>query len=159
MKPKHEVAEIINIHRKAYVDKYSPALQVLKTLRAIQLCRTRYLGGNKSKCNCCGHQKISYNSCRNRHCPTCPPYFGTKAGGSARPPIVSDACLRRQGYWTGKVNFSRFHTIILSSPCPIISIHWHCDIPNRCTAPCSGLHGGPSGSLPVILNTWEPKPG
>jgi len=71
LKPKHEVADIINIHRNAYVEKYSPAVQVLKTLRAIQLCRTRFLGGNKSKCNCCGHQKISYNSCRNRHCPKC----------------------------------------------------------------------------------------
>jgi hypothetical protein len=65
------VAEIINIHLKAYVEKHSPAVQVLKTLRAIQLCRTRFLGGNKSECNCCGHQKISYNSCRNRHCPKC----------------------------------------------------------------------------------------
>ena len=40
-------------------------------MRAIELCRTAVLGGHKDKCDHCGHVEISYNSCRNRHCPKC----------------------------------------------------------------------------------------
>jgi len=40
-------------------------------MRAIEVCRTAALGGHKDQCDHCGHLKISYNSCRNRHCPKC----------------------------------------------------------------------------------------
>jgi len=40
-------------------------------MRAIEVCRTSVLGGHKDKCDNCGHLEISYNSCRNRHCPKC----------------------------------------------------------------------------------------
>ena len=43
----------------------------VKTLSAIQRCRTAELGGHIDQCDACGHLKISYNSCRNRHCPKC----------------------------------------------------------------------------------------
>ena len=42
-----------------------------KTVRAIQNCRTAALGGHKETCDKCSYEKISYNSCRNRHCPKC----------------------------------------------------------------------------------------
>jgi len=40
-------------------------------MRAIEVCRSAALGGHKDKCDNCGHLEISYNSCRNRHCPKC----------------------------------------------------------------------------------------
>lgn len=40
-------------------------------MRAIERCRTAALGGHVEQCDACGHQRISYNSCRNRHCPKC----------------------------------------------------------------------------------------
>jgi hypothetical protein len=40
-------------------------------MRAIEACRTSVLGGHKDRCDNCGHREISYNSCRNRHCPKC----------------------------------------------------------------------------------------
>lgn len=40
-------------------------------MSAIEACRTSLLGGHKDKCDSCGHLEISYNSCRNRHCPKC----------------------------------------------------------------------------------------
>ena len=40
-------------------------------MSAIEACRTSLLGGHKDECDTCGHLKISYNSCRNRHCPKC----------------------------------------------------------------------------------------
>jgi hypothetical protein len=43
----------------------------LKVLVAIERCRTAVMGGHVDQCSGCGHRAISYNSCRNRHCPKC----------------------------------------------------------------------------------------
>ena len=43
----------------------------VKVLNAIERCRTAALGGHRDQCERCGHQALSYNSCRNRHCPKC----------------------------------------------------------------------------------------
>lgn len=43
----------------------------LRILRAVKECRTQALGGHIDACTSCGHIRISYNSCRNRHCPKC----------------------------------------------------------------------------------------
>ena len=71
MKPTHEVADIIRLHGTRFEQQYQPRVQVKKILRALTLCRTEALGGHVSKCNNCGKETISYNSCRNRHCPKC----------------------------------------------------------------------------------------
>lgn len=46
-------------------------LQQLKVMRSIESCRTSALGAHVDECDQCGHMRISYNSCRNRHCPKC----------------------------------------------------------------------------------------
>lgn len=46
-------------------------LNHLRVMRAVEVCRTAALGGHKDRCDSCGHIEISYNSCRNRHCPKC----------------------------------------------------------------------------------------
>jgi len=46
-------------------------LYKLKSMSAIEQCRTSALGGHADECDSCGHIRISYNSCRNRHCPKC----------------------------------------------------------------------------------------
>ncbi len=43
----------------------------LRTLHALQICRTETMGGRVEHCEHCGHEQIVYNSCRNRHCPKC----------------------------------------------------------------------------------------
>jgi transposase len=40
-------------------------------MRAIELCRTAALGGHVERCDECGHQRVAYNSCRNKSCPKC----------------------------------------------------------------------------------------
>lgn len=69
--PKHEVADIIDAYKSDFVKQYSPNTYVIRTLNALQKCRTAALGGHVDKCDSCGHIRISYNSCRNRHCPKC----------------------------------------------------------------------------------------
>ena len=43
----------------------------LRTLYALQRCRTEAMGGKVEHCQNCGHEQIVFNSCRNRHCPKC----------------------------------------------------------------------------------------
>src|ERR1700675_4101702 len=42
-----------------------------RVMSAIERCRTAVLGGHVEQCDACGHQRIAFNSCRNRHCPKC----------------------------------------------------------------------------------------
>jgi hypothetical protein len=71
LKPKHELAEIIDRFEDDFEYQYSPNSYVKRTLSALKRCRTSSLGGHVDKCDECGHIRISYNSCRNRHCPKC----------------------------------------------------------------------------------------
>jgi hypothetical protein len=66
-----EVAEIFRQHGPAYRESHRLSRNVLRVMRAIEVCRTALLGGHKDQCDHCGHLEISYNSCRNRHCPKC----------------------------------------------------------------------------------------
>ncbi len=72
-RPAVEVADILRAQGSRFLDKYrsSFSFQQLKAFRAIRTCRTAALGGHLDACRKCGHQAISYNSCRNRHCPKC----------------------------------------------------------------------------------------
>jgi hypothetical protein len=53
-----------------------------RVMRAIERCRTAALGGHCERCEACGHQRVAYNSCRNRHCPKC--QGGARAAWVAR---------------------------------------------------------------------------
>jgi hypothetical protein len=73
MKPRLEVAEIFRMHGPAYRKRFGDRMPLRhkRVMRAIEICRTAVLGGHVDRCEACGHQRISYNSCRNRHCPKC----------------------------------------------------------------------------------------
>jgi hypothetical protein len=66
-----EVADIFRQHGPAYRESHRLSRTALRVMRAIEVCRTAVLGGHKDQCDHCGHVQISYNSCRNRHCPKC----------------------------------------------------------------------------------------
>jgi putative transposase/transposase-like zinc-binding protein len=68
-----EVADILRAAGPAYRAAQAGhlSLQQLKVMSAIEHCRTDALGGHVEACADCGHQRIAYNSCRNRHCPKC----------------------------------------------------------------------------------------
>jgi hypothetical protein len=71
--PPIEVADIFRAVGRDFIEKSRRWLtwQHLKVLRAIEHCRTAALGGHVDTCSQCGHRAISFNSCRNRHCPKC----------------------------------------------------------------------------------------
>jgi hypothetical protein len=72
-RPTLEVADIIRAAGNSFWEQHSSHLAWphRKVLDAIVRCRTAALGGHRDQCTSCGHQAISFNSCRNRHCPKC----------------------------------------------------------------------------------------
>ncbi len=70
-RPHFEVADVFRLHGASYRRTHRLPLPQLRVMSAIERCRTPALGGHVDECEACGHQRISYNSCRNRHCPKC----------------------------------------------------------------------------------------
>ena len=72
-RPKLEVADVFRRYGEAYRQQHGAWLSRAqrRVMTAIEACRTAVLGGHVEQCDQCGHQRISYNSCRNRHCPKC----------------------------------------------------------------------------------------
>jgi hypothetical protein len=66
-----EVADIFTQYGDAYRSAHALPARRLRAMRAIETCRTAELGGHVDECGHCGTKLISYNSCRNRHCPKC----------------------------------------------------------------------------------------
>jgi hypothetical protein len=66
-----ELAHIVRRYGDAFIEKHQPLQYHARVLNAIASCRTEALGGHIDACDSCGHLRISYNSCRNRHCPKC----------------------------------------------------------------------------------------
>ncbi len=72
-RPKLEIADIFREHGPAWrrANVGHVGLAQLRVMSAIEACRTEALGGHVAACADCGHSHISYNSCKNRHCPKC----------------------------------------------------------------------------------------
>ena len=72
-RPLLEVADVVRQYGADYLSRYGAVTSTAqrRVLQTVAQCRTAMLGGHKAQCDHCGHEEISYNSCRNRHCPKC----------------------------------------------------------------------------------------
>jgi hypothetical protein len=72
-RPPLEMADIVRFAGQSFLERSQHWIhwQHQKVLLAITRCRTAALGGHRDRCSDCGHTAVSYNSCRNRHCPKC----------------------------------------------------------------------------------------
>ena len=68
-----ELADIFKAYGAAYRETKAAKMPLkhFRAMGAIEICRTSELGGHVDECDGCGYLRISYNSCRNRHCPKC----------------------------------------------------------------------------------------
>lgn len=66
-----ELADIFCEYMPAYLKEHKLPYHYYKVINAITSCRTSIFGGHVDECDACGHMRISYNSCGNRHCPKC----------------------------------------------------------------------------------------
>jgi predicted Zn-ribbon and HTH transcriptional regulator len=66
-----ELADIFRHYQESYRNTHRLPTAHRKVMRAIEVCRTKELGGHLKQCDSCGFEHPSYNSCRDRHCPKC----------------------------------------------------------------------------------------
>jgi hypothetical protein len=70
-KARPELADIFRSHGESYRKTHFLPASQRKVMRAVSVCRTAELGGHLKRCDTCGFEHPTYNSCRNRHCPKC----------------------------------------------------------------------------------------
>ena len=70
-RPCFEVGDVVRAHAEDFRRVHYPSAAQEAVLRHIAECRTAALGGHLEECDSCGHRRIAYNSCRDRHCPKC----------------------------------------------------------------------------------------
>lgn len=70
-RPEYTVADVLRLHWEAYRARYGATREQVKAALAIMACRTAALGGHVKICADCGYIEVSFNSCKNRNCPTC----------------------------------------------------------------------------------------
>ncbi len=66
-----DLAEVFRLFAAEYLARYATSSQQRGVLKDVVACKTAALGGHKARCDHCGHEQCFYNSCGNRHCPTC----------------------------------------------------------------------------------------
>jgi len=66
-----ELADVFRQYGESYQRTHRISACQQKVMRAVSVCRTQELGGHLERCDACGFERPSYNSCRNRHCPKC----------------------------------------------------------------------------------------
>lgn len=146
-----EVADIFRSAGPGYRAAHAGHLNLvqLKVMTAIENCRTAVLGGHVEACEDCGHWRIAYNSCRNRHCPKC-------QGAAARDWLAArEADLLPVGY---------FH-VVFTLPTEIADIAWQnkavvYDLLFRAasetmlTIAADPKHLGARIGITAVLHTW-----
>lgn len=104
-----EVADIFRSHGPAWRATAHLSLGQLKVMSAIERCRTAALGGHVLRCSGCASSEVSFNSCRNRHCPKC------QASAAHRWLDARQADLLPVEY---------FH-VVFTLPAPVGAIAWY----------------------------------
>lgn len=146
-----EVADIFRDHGAAWrrANAGHVSLGQLKVMSAIEDCRTATLGGHVEACEDCGHRRIAYNSCRNRHCPKC-------QGAAAKDRLAArEADLLPVGY---------FH-LVFTLPAGLAGIAWQnkavvYDLLFRAasetllTIAADPRHLGARIGITAVLHTW-----
>jgi Putative transposase/Transposase zinc-binding domain len=109
-RPLLEVADIVRAHGAAFLAQAGAGLSAeqRRALRDVAACRSAALGGHVCACTQCGHRDISYNSCRNRHCPKC---LGSQ----------SAAWLRREASYLLPVDY--YH-VVFTLPPAVAQVLW-----------------------------------
>jgi hypothetical protein len=151
MRPALEIADILRRHGPAWRAAHARhvSLDQLKVMSAIENCRTAALGGHVEGCEECGHQRIAYNSCRNRHCPKC-------QGVKAREWLAArEADLLPVGYF--HVVFSipaELADIALHNKTQVYDLLFRTASESMSTIAADPRHLGARIGITAVLHTW-----
>lgn len=136
MLPTFEVAHIVRQYGDHFIANKQPIGYHKKVLNAISICRTAQLGGHVDACDKCSHTRISYNSCRNRHCPKC------------------QSTERENGSLHARKIYCQYPTTTWYSPSPNSSTRTAYSTQRQCIISCLMPPKKPCLRLLPTKNTW-----
>jgi putative transposase/transposase-like zinc-binding protein len=146
-----EVADIFRAAGPAYRATHAGHLSLhqLKVMSAIEHCRTAALGGHVEACEDCGHRRIAYNSCRNRHCPKC-------QGAAARTWLAErEADLLPVGYFHVVFTLpAEVADIALHNKTAVYDLLFHAASETMLTIAADPRHLGARIGITAVLHTW-----
>ena len=151
MRASLEVADIFRAAGPTYRATHAGhlSLRQLKVMSAIEHCRTVALGGHVEACEDCGHWRIAYNSCRNRHCPKC-------QGAAARTWLAErEADLLPVGYF--HVVFTvpaEVADIALHNKAAVYDLLFQAASETMLTIAADPQHLGARIGITAVLHTW-----
>jgi len=146
-----EVADIFRAAGPAYRAAHAGHLSLdqLKVMSAIEQCRTAALGGHVESCEDCGHWRIAYNSCRNRHCPKC-------QGAAARTWLAErEADLLPVGYFHVVFTLpAEVADIALQNKAAVYGLLFQAASEAMLTIAADPRHLGARIGITAVLHTW-----
>lgn len=146
------MGEIFRRFGAAYRDRHGKSMPLRhhRAMRAIELCRTGALGGRVLQCDSCGKQQIVYNSCRNRHCPTC------QGLATVTWLAAQEASLLPVGYF--QVVFTlpeALHPVALRNQRVVYNILFRAACETLLSLACDPKHLGADIGITAVLHTWN----
>jgi Transposase zinc-binding domain/Putative transposase len=145
-----EVADVFRRHESDFFGRWGAVLapHQKKAFRAICNCRTAVLGGHVDQCDQCGHTAISYNSCRNRHCPKC------QAMARAKWLADRETELLPVGYFHVVFTLSQIGGLAMQNAVEIYSILFRAVSETLLTIAADSKHLGAAIEFLAVLHTW-----
>ena len=151
MRASLEVADIFRSAGPAYRAAHAGHLSLgqLKVMTAIENCRTATLGGHVEACDDCGHWRIAYNSCRNRHCPKC-------QGAAARTWLAArEADLLPVGYFHVVFTLpAEVADIAFQNKAVVYDLLFRAAADTMLTIAADPKHLGARIGITAVLHTW-----
>ncbi len=146
-----ELADILRRHGPAWRAAHAGhvSLAQLKVMSAIETCRTAAQGGHVEGCTACGHRRIAYNSCRNRHCPKC-------QGAAAREWLAArEADLLPVGYFHVVFTLpAEVADIALHNKAVVYDLLFRAASETMLTIAADPRHLGARIGITAVLHTW-----
>src|SRR5919206_3960310 len=146
-----EVADIFRAHGAAFRKDQAGHLSLaqLKVMSAIETCRTACLGGHVEACSDCGHHRVAYNSCRNRHCPKC-------QGAAARAWLAErEADLLPVGYFHLVFSLpAEIAALALQNKAAVYGLLFRAAAETMMTIAADPRHLGARIGITAVLHTW-----
>jgi len=153
-RPPLEVADLVRAAGEAFIERNRSWIRWkhVKVLRAIAHCRTAALGGHLDECTRCGHRAISYNSCRNRHCPKC------QAGARERWIAARQKELLPTRYLHVVFTLpSRLAPLVLQNKKVVYDLLFRTSAETLLEVACDPRHLGAEIGFFSVLHTWSQK--
>ena len=151
MRASLEVADIFRSAGPAFRAAHAGHLSLhqLKVMSAIEHCRTAVMGGHVEACTDCGHWRIAYNSCRNRHCPRC-------QGAAARTWLAKrEADLLPVGYFHVVFTLpAEIAALALQNKTALYGLLFQAASETMTTIAADPKHLGAQIGITAVLHTW-----